>query len=470
MRCISSRRKPRSEPAEQVEAMKFVHGAMVFVFLLCFIAANERARAQPGRNEQLRSSPAPLPGRNSEGERLSAAESILSEQPRSGRAAKFPEPGEKVQVTGLKYQISRDQTRILLDLSREAQYDVRRLPEDPAKRLPPRIYIDIHNAKLALTSKEPFPVEDSVLRQVRVGQYSGDVVRVVLDVREMRAHQAFFTADPTRLVVDILAPGARQSMPDREVAVRSAPVEQKTLAKAKNPDLPAPASGIRKIVLDPGHGGKDPGAIGIGGIAEKDIVLNVAKKLARRLKTELGMQVILTRDDDRFVALEDRTAMANNEDADLFISLHVNASPNADARGIETYYLDNTTDEAAIRLAARENGTSRRNISDLQFILSDMTQNMKLEDSIALAHRLHGALVGGMAKVVGDVKDLGVKKALFHVLVGARMPSVLVEMFFITHRGEARVMSQESYQDALVESLYEGIQKFGQTNLMAKTL
>jgi N-acetylmuramoyl-L-alanine amidase len=357
-----------------------------------------------------------------------------------------------------------------LDLSHEAKYDVRRLKEDPAKRLPARIYIDIHNARLALTAKEQLPVEDGVLRQVRIGQYSGDVVRVVLDVKEMRAHQSFLAADPTRLVVDILAPGVRQNLPAREVAARPAPLEQKALAKARDGDLPATSGGLRKIVLDPGHGGKDPGAIGIGGVAEKDIVLNVAKKLARKLKAELGVQVVLTRNDDRFVPLEDRTAMANNEEADLFISLHVNASANADARGIETYYLDNTTDEAAIRLAARENGTSRRNISDLQFILSDMTQNMKLEDSITLAHRLHGALVGGMAKVIGDVKDLGVKKALFHVLVGARMPSVLVEMFFITHRNEARLMSQENYQDAVVESLYEGIQKFGQTNLMAKTL
>jgi N-acetylmuramoyl-L-alanine amidase len=182
------------------------------------------------------------------------------------------------------------------------------------------------------------------------------------------------------------------------------------------------------------------------------------------------VQVVLTRNDDRFVPLEDRTALANSEDADLFISLHVNASPNTEARGIETYYLDNTTDEAAIRLAARENATSRRNISDLQFILSDMIQNMKLEDSITLAHRLQGALVAGVSKVMGEVKDLGVKKALFHVLVGARMPSVLVEMFFISNRVEARAMVEESHQDALVESLFEGIQKFGQTNLMAKTL
>ena len=241
-------------------------------------------------------------------------------------------------------------------------------------------------------------------------------------------------------------------------------------AQARKAEAPAPASGLRKIVLDPGHGGKDPGAIGVGGAAEKDLVLGVAKKLARKLRAELGVKVVLTRSDDRYVPLEDRTALANGEDADLFISLHMNASPNVEARGVETYYLDNTTDEAAIRLAARENRTSRRNISDLQFILSDMMQNVKLEDSITLAHRLQGALVGGMSRIMADVKDLGVKKALFHVLVGARMPSVLVEMFFITHRIEGAAMGQERYQDAMVDALYQGIEKYGQTNIIAKTL
>jgi len=344
------------------------------------------------------------------------------------------------------------------------------LKEDPANQVPGRIYVDILDAKLALGSGDTLPVDNSILRRIRLGQYSADVVRVVLDMNGPRAHQAFMIAHPTQLVIDILSQGSPQKSPVKEVAARPDLADQKQLARTKKADSPVPAGGLRKIVLDPGHGGKDPGAIGSSGIAEKDVVLAVAKKLAQRLKTELGVQVVLTRNDDRFVPLEDRTALANNENADLFISLHVNASPNGEARGIETYYLDNTTDEAAIRLAARENGTSRRNISDLQFILSDMTQNMKLEDSITLAHRLQGALIGGMSKVSAEVKDLGVKKALFHVLVGARMPSVLVEMLFITNRAEANMMSQESNQDTLVESLFEGIQKFGETNLMAKTL
>jgi N-acetylmuramoyl-L-alanine amidase len=378
--------------------------------------------------------------------------------------------GEKAQVTGLKLLTLKDQTRVMLDLSHERKFEVRRLKEDPLKGTPARIYIDILGAELAPTSRDTLSVDDGLLRQVRVAQYSADVVRVVLDMNALRAHNAFLISQPTQLVIDILGREGPQKLAGKEGAARGEPAAPGAVAVAKRPDPPMSRGGLRKIVLDPGHGGKDPGAIGARGIAEKDIVLSVAKKLARKLKAELGVQVVLTRADDRFVPLEERTAMANNEDADLFISLHVNASPNSEARGIETYYLDNTTDEAAIRLAARENRTSRRNVSDLQFILSDMMQNIKLEDSISLAHRLQGALVGGMTKVMSEVRDLGVKKALFHVLVGARMPSVLVEMFFISNRLEAQALGEDSHQEALVEALYEGIEKFGQTNLIAKTL
>ena len=380
-------------------------------------------------------------------------------------------PGEGAQITAWRYVSTKDLTRVMLDLSQEVEFVVRRLKEDPAKRLPARIYIDLAGARLALSSKEPLAVEDGTLKQVRVGQFSGDVVRVVLDLDELRAHNVFVTKEPARLVIDIAGRAGNGKLPAREDSARAqAAVPVRRTAPAPKADAPVQPAGLRKIVLDPGHGGKDPGAIGVRGLAEKDVVLGIARKLAHKLRAELDVEVILTRSDDRYVPLEDRTALANQEDADLFISLHMNASPNPEARGIETYYLDNTTDEAAIRLAARENRTSRRNISDLQFILSDMMQNMKLEDSITLAHRLQAALVGGMTRVMADVKDLGVKKALFHVLVGARMPSVLVEMAFISHRVEGAAMSQERYQDAMVGALFEGIQKYGQTHMVARTL
>jgi N-acetylmuramoyl-L-alanine amidase len=377
----------------------------------------------------------------------------------------------KVLVTGVRSSSSDGYARITVDLSQETKFEVGRLLDNLAKGAAPRIYVDIYGAQLAVASKQPVQVDNDLVRQVRIGQYSADVVRVVLDLQNRTAHNAFMVADPYRLIIDVAGERHATGSDNSARRVNQEPATRKPPQTTNKMGAPtAVSNGLRKVVLDPGHGGKDPGASGPGGIAEKEIVLSIAKKLAVKLKTEMGTEVVLTRKDDRFVPLEDRTLLANSQDADLFISLHVNASPNADAKGIETYYLDNTTDEAAIRLAARENATSRKNISDLQFILSDMMQNMKLEDSITLAHRLQAALVSGMGKFMGDVKDLGVKKALFHVLVGARMPSVLVEMFFITNKNESRAMADPNYQDAMVDALFEGIQKYAQSNLMAKTL
>jgi N-acetylmuramoyl-L-alanine amidase len=401
----------------------------------------------------------------------------LAQQPRADTTAdettQAPAiPSDKAALTSVRFLSWKDYTRVMLDLSQDAKYEVRRLKEDPAKKMPARVYVDIHGARVGTAFREPIPVEDGLLRQVRVGQYSEDVVRVVLDMANLGTHNAFVLPDPYRLVIDVYGQNVMTRVALKEPAAKSDVSAGNSAARGAKaaPQPPSAANGLRKIVLDPGHGGKDPGAIGPGGITEKEIVLNIAKKLAEKLRREMGVEVVLTRTDDRFVALEDRTARANAEDADLFISLHMNASPNPGARGIETYYLDNTTDEAAIRLAARENATSRRNISDLQFILSDMMQSMKQEDSIALAHRLQGSLVEGMNRVMSDVKDLGVKQALFYVLVGARMPSVLVEMFFISNRIEGRAMSRQKYQDAMVEALFDGIQKYGQSAMMARTL
>jgi N-acetylmuramoyl-L-alanine amidase len=372
--------------------------------------------------------------------------------------------GEAARLTAVRVVPSENGIRVLMEVSRPVRYEVGRIPEDGARGLPPRIYVDIVGTKLAMESLEPIHVQEGGLKQIRVGQFNHDIVRVVVDMTATRDHTAFLLPEPFRVVLDIPASnGANPSgSPGKAKPAFAAPGTAKSST--------APVTGIRKIVLDPGHGGKDPGAIGVGGVAEKDIVLSVAKKLATKLKREMGIEVVLTRTDDRFLALEDRTAIANAEDADLFISLHMNASHNGEARGVETYYLDNTTDEASIRLAARENSTSRKNVSDLQFILSDMTQNMKLEDSVTLAHRLQSSVVSTLSGHMRDVRDLGVKKALFYVLVGARMPSVLVEMFFITHREEGRAMSQTRLQDAMADALYDGIQQYHRSVLAAKTL
>ncbi len=367
----------------------------------------------------------------------------------------------KALLTQIRYTSSQSYTRVTMDVSSGVRYESHVLKENPAKGLPPRIYVDLVGVRLAMDASLPIVVQDGLLRQVRVGQFGPDVVRVVLDMSSLTGHNAFLLPDPYRLVVDIQGRGN-----GAELAALGKTKETAPSGESKR----IPVNGLRKIVLDPGHGGKDPGAIGVGGVAEKDIVLRIAKKLAGKLKREMGIEVILTRQDDTFIPLEERTAIANAEGADLFISLHTNASPNPEARGIETYYLDNTTDEASIRLAARENGTSRKSISDLQFILSDLTQNLKLEDSISLAHRLQSSIVSRMGQKYGEVKDLGVKRALFYVLVGARMPSILVEMSFITNRSEGSALARHTYQETLVDSLFEGIKKYHESSLIVKNL
>jgi len=369
------------------------------------------------------------------------------------------QPGKAV-LSQIRYASTEGRTRVTLELSSEVRYETHALKEDPSKGLPPRIYVDLIGSRLGADAKQPISIQEGLLRQVRAAQFSPEVVRVVLDMSSLGSYRTSVLSDPYRLVLDVQA---------RENGDRVALSEKK---KEPAPEAKAakPAPALRKIVIDPGHGGKDPGAIGVGGIAEKDIVLNVARKLALKLKREMGVEVVLTRNDDSFVDLKDRTAMANAEQADLFISLHVNASPNPDARGMETYYLDNTTDEAASRLAARENAVARNGVTDIQFILSDMIQNLKLEDSITLANRLQASVVSQVARRYGEVKDLGVKKALFYVLVGARMPSVLVEMFFVTHKSEGRALAKEAYQDAIADALFEGIKKYQESAQMVKNL
>jgi N-acetylmuramoyl-L-alanine amidase len=438
-------------------AIAVVSAALLTMFFL--LQFNSSAAAQSKKNTRVPSS-----NGSSDTTRAPYPNTLQTREEPKLEPQNSSATGDKSVVSSVRFISTARYTRVLLDLSKEAKYEIRQLEGDTSKGLAPRAYVDILGARLVTNSKEPVAVHDRLLRQVRIGQYSDDVVRVVLDLNNItRSHAISLLPDLFRLVIHIQdqqAGEALNSVASNKPAV--AAIKNKTPARSS-------VSGLRKIVLDPGHGGKDPGAIGAGGIAEKDLVLAIAKKVAVKLKNEMGIDVVLTRKDDRYIPLEDRTAVANAQDADLFISLHMNASPNLEARGIETYYLDNTNDEASIRLAARENSTSRKNVSDLQFILSDMMQNMKQEDSVSLAHRLQSALVSGMSRKLTDVRDLGVKKALFYVLVGARMPSVLVEMFFITNQIEGQAMSRESYQDAMVDALVDGVAKYNQGTMAMKT-
>lgn len=216
---------------------------------------------------------------------------------------------------------------------------------------------------------------------------------------------------------------------------------------------------VRRVIIDAGHGGHDTGAIGAKGTREKDVALAIAKKLAEKLEAA-GLEVLLTRDDDTFVKLEDRTRFANRNKGDLFISVHCNAAPSKAMRGIETYTLNTSSNRYSIRLAARENSTTERGVGDLQYILADLATKANTGESAHLADRVQRSLVRNLSTSYKGVKDLGTKEALFFVLLGAKMPAILVETSFLSHPEEEERLASDEYQQSVADSIAEAVGGF----------
>ncbi|MFP2900644.1 N-acetylmuramoyl-L-alanine amidase [Corallococcus sp. 4LFB] len=216
---------------------------------------------------------------------------------------------------------------------------------------------------------------------------------------------------------------------------------------------------VRRVVIDPGHGGHDSGAVGKAGTMEKEVALAISKKVADGLR-EKGLEVVLTRDDDTFIRLEDRAKLANEAHGDLFISVHCNSAATHKLRGIETYTLNTSADRYSIRLAARENASSEKGISDLQFILADLATKANTEESSRLANAVQHNLVTGLSTRYDGIKDLGHKEALFYVLLGAKMPAILVETSFLSHAEEEKRLASERYQDEVAKNIVLGVEEF----------
>jgi N-acetylmuramoyl-L-alanine amidase len=217
---------------------------------------------------------------------------------------------------------------------------------------------------------------------------------------------------------------------------------------------------IKRIVIDPGHGGHDPGAVGPTGLREKTVTLQVAQKLKAELEQD-GFEVFLTRDQDRFISLESRARFANRQKGDLFISLHCNAHKNRKLRGVETYTLNVTSNRYAIRLAARENASSERSVSDLQFVLADLATKANTSDSLGAARAIQSQLVAAESEGrKRPIRNLGVKQALFYVLLGARMPSVLVELAFISNRQDEKLLRTSYKQTSIAQAITDGVKQF----------
>ena len=377
--------------------------------------------------------------------------------------------GKLREVTDIRHWSVSDYTRIVIDTTGPVAFREGFLPPNKTKGLSPRFYIDIEPAVRKKGLPEAIDIRDGLLKGVRVGQFDKKTVRVVCDLGGSRKIKAFYLEDPFRVIIDAFgeqySKGTMCPVPKQQEAIKekmpSSPEKVKVVKNGNRLSI-ARQLGlcVRRVVIDPGHGGKDPGATGPTGLKEKDVTLKIAKKVAERLRAELGCDVILTRHDDVFLPLEQRTAIANAKKADLFVSIHTNAAPNPSAEGIETYFLNFAIDEDAMRVAAFENATSSKRMGELHSILNNILKNTKVNESSRLAGFVQKDLTLSLNGKFGDIKSLGVKQAPFFVLIGAQMPSILVETSFISNPQEEHLLRDDNYLDRIADGITAGIRDY----------
>ena len=373
-------------------------------------------------------------------------------------------PSALVGVKDIRHWSTTNYTRVVVDLESSVKYKHHLLKADPDLRKPRRLYLDLENANVTAEIESAIPIKDGLLQRARAGQYTKDTVRVVLDIESLGGYKVFHLHDPFRVVVDVRRGEEERSRDSSRLAL-SGRTARKGVRKAEAPESSVSLArqlglNVKTIVIDPGHGGKDPGCYARGGFKEKHIVLNVARLLAKKITQEIGCEVFLTRNKDIFLPLERRTAIANMKKADLFISLHINAHKNRNIWGLETYFLNMATDERSVMVAARENATSEKNISDLQAILQDLMLNTKINESSRLAHEVQTGMVSQAKGRYKQVKSLGVKQAPFYVLIGAEMPAILIEIGFLTNRTERKRLLSKTYQETLAEGISKGVRAY----------
>jgi N-acetylmuramoyl-L-alanine amidase len=403
--------------------------------------------------------------------------------------------------------------RVIIELDREATYRSERL-ENPS-----RVFFDLEGTAPATWLKDAtIRFDDNVVREIRLGRHPQSTTRVVLELRGVEDYSVFALYEPFRLVVDFKAtapaadaaavvraaapvaaaaarPESAAATPEGptagagtepapaastpEPAARVTAPELKTLptnpaAALAAPELPAANAngqyslarqlglGISRIVIDAGHGGHDPGTMA-NGLRESELVLDVAKRLAALLRKQTDIEVVLTRETDVFIELEERTAIANREGADLFLSIHANSARNLKARGIETYFLNFATNPEAEAVAARENAASSRQMHHLPDIVRAIAMNNKINESREFADTIHRAMVQRLSVRNQAVIDRGVKQAPFVVLIGAEMPSVLAEISFLSNRQDAALLKTGAFRQQIAQALFDGIVKYQQS-------
>jgi N-acetylmuramoyl-L-alanine amidase len=306
------------------------------------------------------------------------------------------------------------------------------------------------------------PVGHKMTFQVAKSQMATEVAAVSQAPDRVQA-----TSAPTSRPIAVRSASTHLSRDEAAPKVGHNPSESPGPAKAAEKTADGETSLVRalglkinRIAIDAGHGGHDSGTLGVDGIQEKDVVLDVALRLGKLLQERLGAEIIYTRSDDTFIPLETRTAIANKAQADLFLSIHANSSPDAAARGVETYYLNFTSDATALDVAARENAVSGASVHQLSDLVKKIALKDKIAESREFAGDVEGSLFAGLTKGNSGLRDRGVKKAPFVVLIGANMPSILAEISFVTNARDAEELRQPEYRQRVAESLYAGVAKY----------
>jgi N-acetylmuramoyl-L-alanine amidase len=408
-----------------------------------------------------------------------------------------PHPGI-AELGSVEHQSSGATAKVVATVNGPVGYRYQSIPASKQSRAPARVHLDLKNCNLQPGLPEKIPVQDGLLKEIRLASPAPGQVRVVMDVTAVEKVEVHALSDPYRLVVELRgkqpataaaqktrppeadrkspkqgqkavtaeaqkkqSPDAGRKSPKQGDPALTANTQSRPKAKAGLSSGPSLAQqlglGIKRIVLDPGHGGKDTGAISLSGLREKDIVLAIAKRLKVVMEKQTGCQVLLTRSTDRFVSLEERTAFANRHKADLFISIHANAHENRSLSGVETYSLNLASDPRAARLAALENATAQKKMSDLEAILHELVLKSKTGESSRLARDVQNNIVGRLKERYKEVRDLGVKQAPFIVLVGAEMPAVLIETAFLSNEQEELRLVDNSFQETLSHGIVRGV-------------
>jgi N-acetylmuramoyl-L-alanine amidase len=408
--------------------------------------------------------------------------------------------GHPSSVKDLQTQNGKDAARIIIALDNTIDFQSARIAS------PDRIYFNLSRATLAPhVSGKDFDSDQGLLHSVRLAQNKPDVVRIVLDAPAAKDYSAYLLSKPYRLVIQVsgkvggtparqiasttVAPAPSTNTPAASVSAKpgindgnnSTQPKETPVSLNRGADIPsgnplAPPTApkrttdgdtsltralglkIHRIVIDPGHGGHDTGTIGPHGLLEKDLCLDVALRLGKEIQQKLpGAEIVYTRQDDTFIPLEERTRIANDAKADLFISIHANSSHDESARGVETYYLNFSTSDESMEVAARENAASQQSLHDLQDIIKKIARNDKIEESKEFAGDVQQSLARKLQSTSPAVRDRGVKQAPFVVLIGADMPSILAEISFVSNPTDEKLLKTVPRRQQIADGLFHGI-------------